>query len=160
VRSGSVHNQQRCERESDQDTDVRVDCELNGEVDPWGVAGTEVWFEWGDTPALGQLTPAQPIATGETLVAVSALVEGVRPNESSFYYRRLGEDENVKVPEQLMGGSVSFKTPIVAPRVVGLPGALFVHSSSAVLFGELNPENAETEYFFEYGLCEELDDCG
>jgi hypothetical protein len=125
------------------------DCQLNGEVDPYGVEKTDVWFNWGRTCALGSMTPEQPIETVETLLPVSSMLEGLRPNES-FCYQLSGDDENISMAEALTGNKESVATPVVAPKLVGEPSASFVGSSSAVLYGQLNPENANTEYYFEY----------
>jgi hypothetical protein len=135
---GALHN-----------TSVTLNCTLNGEVNPYDVPGTETFFEWGRTHLFGTLTPKVAVATVEEPKAVSAPVEGLRPNET-FYDRVAGDDENVSSPETLTSETVSFATPAVAPSVSGVPSASFVSSSSAVLSGELNPENANTEYFFEY----------
>ena len=134
-------------------------CSLKGEVDPFGVSGTEAWFQWGSTPAFGSETAKQPVADGNALVAVPPVsVEGLRPNET-FYTRLAGDDANVAFPELLVGETVSFATPVVPPRVVGVPSASFVGASSAVLSGELDPENASTTYEFQYGACATLEGC-
>jgi len=90
---------------------------------------------------------------------VSVPLEGLRPNE--MYCDRLASsDHNVKPPESpVTSKKESFKTPSVPPRIVGKPSALSAGSSSAVMFGELNPENANTLYTFEYGPCKDLDSC-
>jgi NHL repeat len=130
-------------------TSVTFDCALNGEVNPFGVAGTEVFFEWGKTPAFGSHTSTQPVTTGEALEGVSIPVDGLRPNET-FYDRLAGYDENVQAPEQLTSETTKLTTQTVPPRIVGAPSASFVTASSAVLFGELNPENTTTTYTFQY----------
>ncbi len=148
------------------ETDVTSDCHLVGMVDPWGVKETEVSFEWGRTSGLGEKTsPTAKITNTKSEgeeeappVEVTAPIEGLRPNET-FYFRATAQDENVKTPESLTSETVSFTTPSVPSRVVGEHDASFVSSSSAVLFGELNPENTPTEYFFEYGPCPELTGC-
>ncbi len=148
------------------ETDVTSNCRLVGMVDPWGVKETEVSFEWGRSSGLGEktsptskLTNTKSEGEEETPpVEVTAPIEGLRPNET-FYSRATAQDENVKTPESLTSETVSFNTPSVPPRVVGEHDASFVSSSSAVLFGELNPENTPTEYFFEYGPCPELTGC-
>ncbi len=144
-----------CVEGAEHDTDVVMNCTLNGEVDPEGVAETEAWFEWGRTEALGEQTPRLQVATTEPVDAVIA----VRPNET-FYYRPAAVDANVNAPEELTGELRSFETPLVAPTIVGEPSVLFVKASSVVMFDELNPQNASTEYFFEYAPSEEvLDKC-
>ncbi|HEY3829623.1 MAG TPA: hypothetical protein VGL57_10555 [Solirubrobacteraceae bacterium] len=128
---------------------VAFDCELEGEVNPEGVAGTEAFFEWGPTEALGETTAKQTIATGALPVPVQGTISGVRPNET-LHYELAGYDEPVQAPEELTSERTSVKTPAVAPRVVGAPSASFVTSSSVVLSGALNPENANTTYEFLY----------
>ncbi len=155
-----------CGPGGENETDVLLACVLNGEVDPWGVKETIVHFEWGLTAALGEVTsPVVSVpstkAEGEEepLVKVSAAIGTARPNEKVFD-RLSGEDQNVKAPEVLTSNTASFSTASVPPRVVGEPSVEFVHSSSAVLVGELNPENMSTSYYFEYGPCPQLAGCG
>jgi NHL repeat len=147
----------------EEETDVTLDCSLKGEVNPWGVPGTEVWFEWGRTASLGNKTPVQSIKEppGEVSLPLSAEVPAVRPNEPGFYYQLAGYDANSPSSEgeALSSEAVSFTTPMTAPRIVGVPSAPFVRSSSAVMLAELNPENANTTYEFQYGACENLEAC-
>jgi hypothetical protein len=142
-----------CSTGAENETDAMVDCSLNGDVNPWGVSSTEAWFQYGPTQVLGFETPRQPIcstACGMTPVPIpAAVVKGFRPNENVFY-QAAGEDVNVKNPELLTSETLSFKTPTVAPRIVGQPDATFLKAFSAVLSGEVNPENASTRFFFEY----------
>lgn len=146
-----------CATGSDRETDATVTCTVNGQVDPWGVKETQIWYGWGRTISLGEQTALQAITDEkpnegeeEALVDVSAQLEGLRPNEL-YYYKLTGLDHNVKSPEQLTSGNaLSLTTPLAAPLIVARPTVSFVHPSSAVMFGEVNPENAHTEYLFEY----------
>ena len=132
---------------------MTLKCALHGEVNPWEVTGTEAWFQWGPTTTLGRETPKQSVCTtgcGKTPVALSAaVIAGLRPNET-YYYQVIGEDANVKSPEVVVSETVSFNTGLVAPQVVGAPSASFVKPFSAVMSGELNPENANTTFAFQY----------
>lgn len=121
------------------------DCTLTGEVNPEGIAETEALFEWGKSPSLGQQTARQDVAAPETVHALLS----VRPNETLFY-QLAAYDQNVKAPEELTGEQRSLTTESVLPKVLGTPSVSFVTSSSAVLSGELNPENANTIYEFQY----------
>jgi hypothetical protein len=152
-----------CKTGAEHETSVTFDCALNGEANPYGVAGTEVGFEWGSTCSLGSKTPKQGVPQqgvppGNTLVPVEATIEGLRPNEA-FCYQLVGYDENVQPPELLTSEKLSFNTPLVAPAIVGGPSVSLVKSSSAVMLDELNPENAATEYFLEYATGETLAKC-
>jgi hypothetical protein len=133
------------------ETDVTLDCTLQGEVNPWGVAETEVWFRWGRTEAFGMETPKQPVITGSTLVGVSAQISEVLPGEN-LYDELVGEDHNVKAPEEPLTSPTVEKltTPTVPPRIVGKPIAAFQTPTSSVFFGQVNPENTLTSYEFQY----------
>jgi hypothetical protein len=147
-----------CKEGAVHESKVTFDCSLNGEVDPWGVSETEVRFEWGRTSQLGEKTARQPIKNEkeppvegqeEALVKVSASIEDVVPNEA-LDYQLAAQDHWVKVPELLTGEMISYRTSTVPPRIVHEPSVSYVHPSSAVMFGELNPENAKTRYEFQY----------
>jgi hypothetical protein len=142
-----------CQTGAPSEAGATVDCTLRGEANPFGVAETSVFFRWGRGSALGSLTPEQPVATGSVPVPVSAPVAGLLPNET--YAEQLGGyDHNVQPPESaLTSEPASFSTPAVPASILGEPSAQFVHASSAVLFGELNPQNASTRYEFQYGPC-------
>jgi hypothetical protein len=151
--------EQECTSGPEHETDATENCSLNGEVDPWGVKETQVWFQWGNTCALGSGTPKQPIPNEQSIegvkevpVKVSATIEGLRPNGQEFCYEFAGYDHNAQPPEEALTSPerMSFKTPTVPPRIVGRPVASFETSSSAALVGELNPENTKTRYEFQY----------
>jgi DNA-binding beta-propeller fold protein YncE len=146
-----------CKAGANNETDATAECSLKGQVNPWGVLETDVWFQWGRTPALGLETPRQPVATGAP-AEVSAPLTGLLPNKT-YYYRLVGEDQNVKSPELLASARTSVTTAPVAPRIVGEPSVLHEGPFSAVLFGELNPENSSTEYSFRYWPCESTESC-
>jgi hypothetical protein len=149
-----------CKEAGEVETSVTFECLLQGLVNPESVPLTEVWFDWGKTTVLGSKTPVQEeVPIGNTLVLVSAPLAGLRPNET-YYYRLEGYDENVKLPESALASErTSFTTPVVTPKIVGEPSAQAIAASSAVVFAELNPEHAKTEYWFEYGLEGQLKTC-
>lgn len=149
-----------CEAGAERGTDATFSCVLGGEANAWGVAGTEAWFQWGATPALGSATVKQSVVEVEPdrPVAVQATLAGLLPDET-YYYREAGEDSNVRAPELLSGEPMSLRTGIVAPRVLGSPSAPVVGVSSAVLLAELNPEHTSTTYEFQYGSCSGFQAC-
>ena len=150
--------------EGDVSGSVAYNCMFNGHVNPEEVPGTRVWFAWGATPGVGHValrTPTETVGEGDTSVPIGASVEGLRPDEE-YYYRLVGEDNNVKEPEHVVSKLESFRTPIVPPRVIGIPSVQFVSSSSAVMFGEFNPEKTGTRYEFQYAPeeeCKNLEAC-
>jgi hypothetical protein len=149
-----------CSPGQETETDATFSCTLHGEVNPEGVSETTVAFQWGLTPALGSETSKQPVADGTAPVpAPPVLLEGLRPNQT-FSYRLVGFDHNNQPPEAALSSEkTTVTTPSVVPVIAGEPTASFVKSSSVVLFAELNPENANTRYEFQYGACETLESC-
>lgn len=135
-----------CELEGEAGASVAFRCTLAGEVDPEGVSETDVFFEWGTTQALGEVTGRE---SAEAPTPVTAALSGLRPNET-FHYQLAGFDHNSPAPEELQSEQAQVSTPSVAPRILDALSTSFVSSSSAVLFGELNPENATTAYQFQY----------
>ena len=143
---------QACESGLENGSSVVVDCSLKGTVNPWKVPDTEVWFQWGPTTRLGHETSKQTIGEGETSVPVApGMIDGLRP-DATYYYQLIGYDQNVTPPEEELRSAplASFSTEVVAPRIIGVPSASFIGPSSAVLFDELNPENTNTRYAFQY----------
>jgi hypothetical protein len=145
-----------CVAGADRETDATLVCRLEGQVDPWGVADTEVWFGWGATPALESDTPVQLVCgpvCGSSLGSVSpSAIQGLVPNEP-YYYQLIGHDANVGAQESFNSEQVKFMTPSVPPRLVGESSTSFIHATSAVVFGEVNPENSGTVYAVQYGAC-------
>ncbi len=148
----------KCAPGSDNQTDATYECDLGGEVNSEEVSATEAWFQWGKTLTYGTATPHMPVATGKVAVGVSSPLTGLLPDET-YYYRLAGEDQNAKAPELLTSEGESFVTPSAAPSIVGEPSVLHAGPFSAVMFGELNPENTNTTYRFQYGACENLESC-
>jgi DNA-binding beta-propeller fold protein YncE len=140
------------------ETSATYGCILTGEVNPEEVAETKVRFEWGKEAALGAQTAEKEVVTSGTLLPVEAAIAGLRPNEV-VSYRLAGNDNNVQLPEQLTSEIGSLITPLAPPKTIGEPKVSFVGSSAAVMFGELNPENADTRYRFQYGPCNDLENC-
>lgn len=140
-----------CNVGAEDNTSATFDCTLEGEVNPEGVSETEALFEWGRTPSLGERTASQTVAEPKMVKAIITL----RPDET-FFYQLAGYNHNIKPSEERFASQeASLTTQVVSPHVVGAPTTQVVNASSALLFGELNPENASTEYFFEYALAGE-----
>ncbi len=135
-----------CDTGAEHESSATFECTLNGEANPEGVSETKALFEWGRTPDLGEKTLSQPVTTAGHLHTVVSL----HPNET-YYYGLSGSDHNLQPPEEAFSSEeASLMTDTVAPHIVGTPTAPTTRSLSAVLFSELNPENAQSEYFFEY----------
>ncbi len=137
------------------ESDETFACVLKGEANPENVTDTKVEFQWGEL--LGASTPTEELPTGGVTQPVEATID-LRPNETVLY-RLAGNDTNVQSPELFNGATMSVGVSSLPPRILGQPSAQFVTDFSAVLFAELNPERATTRYEFQYGPCENLDNC-
>ncbi len=152
-----------CKQEQNREATVAYECELTGQVDPAAVAQTEAFFRWGGEALSGagtHETPRQSV-TGDTLTPVQpAIVRGLRPNEILYSTLAAYDEFSPESEGALTGEEASTHIPAARPRVIGMPSVSFVKSASAVMFGELNPENSQTKYYFQYAstkACEEAE---
>jgi hypothetical protein len=120
---------------------------LNGSLDPDTFA-TSYYFEWGKTTNYGQATPlppGDPVGTTTPGTAhVSAMLENLEPGTT--YHYRIVATNNFGTS---YGGDETVATPH-APSVNSF-SSTNVTASTADLVATLNPNGAETTYYFEYG---------
>ncbi|MES3005625.1 MAG: fibronectin type III domain-containing protein [Patescibacteria group bacterium] len=120
---------------------------LNGQVNP-NKASTSYWFEYGKTANLGNTTVFTAIGNGDTTVAASVPLSGLDP--ATTYYFRLNAQNQFGT---INGSILTFKTAgppeAKAPSVV-TSAATAIKTSMATINGIVNPNNAETTYWFEY----------
>jgi phosphodiesterase/alkaline phosphatase D-like protein len=125
----------------------RTTANLNGHVNP-NSADTNYWFEYGVSSALGQATGFQSAGNGNTSSAVSASLSNLNPL-TKYYFRLNAQNQFGTVN----GAIQSFSTP--GPAAPGVPtvdttSATKIATSSATLNGRINPNGAQTSYWFEY----------
>ncbi len=117
-------------------------------------AATTAWFEYGTTVSLGQSTIPESIGSGGTSITFSKSLTGLTSN-TTYYYRAVAENSHGRTP----GGILSFVTlrdtdiiPIAgqAPFVT-TSAASSIATRSAVVVGNITPNNAPTNVWFEYG---------
>lgn len=131
---------------------------LAGEIEPDGFNASSR-FEYGVCPthypstaacpgsAYGSAVASTPESelAGESKVAVQSSLTGLLPNQT-YHYRLAAE--NKFGPSD--GEEAVFATEPLPVAIAAAPQASFVTASTAVLGGQLNPENAIAEYWFEY----------
>lgn len=120
---------------------------FEGSINPEGIPDTEGWFAYGPTRALGSMTPKQPFSAVEGQLPLDATVPGLVPN-TLYYYRGEAIDHNASSSGEIL----TCKTRAESPIVGCCPHAHISSSTFAtvVLEEEIDPENASTEYWYEY----------
>jgi hypothetical protein len=123
---------------------------LNGTVTPEGKPVTSCVFEYGATGAYGQSVPCAPqasaLGSGQSPVAVSTHLTGLTPG-TTYHYRLVAENL----------AHIAISTPdreLVAGPIVGGESAVDVASGSVTLQAPLDPNGADTHYYFQYGSSE------
>ena len=128
---------------------TRASATLNATVNPKGFE-TNYWFEYGTDSKLGNTTSIVSINDNLTSSqSVTSSLTGLQPL-TKYYFRINAQNEFGTVN----GSTLSFTTP--GPANPGAPtvtinSATGVTSSSANLNGRINPNGADTTYWFEYG---------
>lgn len=126
---------------------------LVGAVNPNGVKAS-AYFEYGLTSLYGQTTPVQTIAAGTTTVGVQAPNIALIPG-ATYHYRLVASNaagtalgEDILFTVQVGGGNSGAP---VAPPAVLTESAVGVGTESAILRGNVNPNEGTTLVQFEYG---------
>ncbi len=126
----------------------RTAVNLNGQVNPNG-SSTIFWFEYGKDAGLGSVTTLQSIGSGTAASSVSVPVSNLDP--LTKYYFRLNTQNQYGT---VNGVTMSFTT--TGPSAPSQPSidttsATDVSAGGAQFNGRVNPNGAETTYWFEYG---------
>lgn len=111
---------------------------LRGEVDPKRADAT-YHFQYGTTAAFGLATPSFNY-NGEVGATITGLLPGTK-----YYVRLMASNESGDGYRD-----IQFTTRTLAP-MVELGSGAEVTSTSATVFGKVNPNSLETSYYFEYG---------
>lgn len=121
---------------------------LEGAVNPDSLP-TTYHFEFGTSMSYGTNLP-EPDASagsGDSAVAVTQEVTGLLPNTTYHYRIVAGNSEGPGV-----SGDQAFTTPPPKPDAISLPVTESVEGFT--LHGSVDPNGAETTYFFEFGITE------
>lgn len=127
-------------------------------VNPNG-AFTNYWYEYGNTANLGSRTANQSVGSGYVSIPTPGYITGLT-KDTTYYFKLVAENLNGKV----VGTQYSFKTTLGTPAPVGSVPSVKTISASGIsritanLNGEVTPNKAETEYWFEYGTTADLGD--
>jgi hypothetical protein len=119
---------------------------LTGSLAPNGF-DTHYYFEWGTTAAYGHATPVPPggdAGSAKGTLGVETALTGLTPN-TTYHYRLVGENEFGAT----RGADARFTTS--GPPRITTKAASGVGHDLAQLNAEVNPDQLQTTYHFEYG---------
>ena len=131
---------------------------LNGSVIPNG-AFTSYWYEYGTSASLGNKisSPSQTVGSGFALIGAPGYVTGLVKN-TTYYFRLVAENQYGRIT----GSQYSFKTtegnppPVGSAPTIKTMAANGISRTTANLNGEVTPNKASTQYWFEYGKSSNL----
>ncbi|OGZ72967.1 MAG: hypothetical protein A2908_00095 [Candidatus Staskawiczbacteria bacterium RIFCSPLOWO2_01_FULL_38_12b] len=126
-----------------------------GTVNPNG-AITTYWYEYGKTVALGSQTPNYLIGSGFTKMYTPAYITGLQANTD--YYFRLSANNSFGT---IHGITYTFKTNTTPPPEGTAPttstqNATDITRTTVNLNGKINPNGAQSTFWFEYGSSSNL----
>ena len=137
---------------------------LNGQVMQqstgyfWNSGNTQVWFEYGTSPfGMSYMTASQNLSVGSSWVNFSQNVSNLQPN-TTYYFRAVASNGYGTTYGQVLSFTTAFGDYCQygncnygsQPTVVTQP-ASYSSQNSAVLYGQVNPNNGLTTAWFEYG---------
>ncbi len=125
----------------------RITANLNGEVTPNKVS-TQYWFEYGKTADLGNTTAIISAGNGMDRVSVSASLASLDPN-TTYYFRLNAQNQFGTVNGMILNFKTTGPVSAAAPSVI-TRSAINISTSSVTLRGTVNPNGAETRYWYEY----------
>jgi hypothetical protein len=118
---------------------------LNGVTNPDGLPVTSCVFEYGPTTAYGHEEPCSSSpGSSSTPVEVSANLTGLEHLATYHYRLRVSNANGTNY-----GSDETFGTP--EPGEISEETVSDVSDTSALFSAQVNPENAETSFTFEYG---------
>lgn len=123
---------------------------VTGQVTPNG-AQTAYWYEYGESAALGGKTSSEDIGSGWSAIPSPGYITGLRAN--TLYYFRLSAQNAYGT---VNGTTYSFSTNSNPPPTGSVPSAKTLAANditrtSATMAGDVMPNKAATQYWFEYG---------
>lgn len=127
----------------------------NGSINPKGFE-TGYWFEFGTDANLGNLTGYQSAGNGTASANVTATLPNLAPL-TKYYYRVNAQNQFGTVAGSVVTVTTAGPAAVSKPTVDTLP-ANKIESVNATLNGNINPNGADTTYWFEYSTDSKLVD--
>lgn len=124
---------------------------VSGNVTPNGAA-TSYWYEFGTKETFGSKTANQNVGSGFTVIPAPLYITGL-VKDTPYFYRLVAVNQFGTTN----GATYSFRTTVGTPAPVGsVPviktlAASLILDTTANISGEVTPNKATTQYWFEYG---------
>jgi hypothetical protein len=118
---------------------------IGASINPNG-ARTTYDFSYGPTSALGTTSPMETLGAGTKTVGVSYSLASLQSG-TTYYYNLTAQSAAGTVTTK----TVTFTTAGPPPAQATTGAAQMVNASSATLTGVVQPNSAETTYYFEIG---------
>jgi photosystem II stability/assembly factor-like uncharacterized protein len=118
--------------------------DLSGLANPAG-SNANAFFEYGTTKSYGSATPSTGVGDGSSDVPVAASVSSLA-HATTYHYRLVVQTSNGIAASP----DATFTTDFTQPTVTTSPADQLT-DTGARLKGSVNPQGAETTYWFEYG---------
>jgi phosphodiesterase/alkaline phosphatase D-like protein len=127
-----------------------VSAVVTGYVAPNGAA-TTYWFDYGSNGSLSSRSGAKSAGGGFAVLATPAFIDGLAAN-TTYSYRISAQNSFGTV----QGATYTFTTTTNPPPAGAAPtastdAATAIARTAATLNGSVDPNNAQTTYWFEYG---------
>ena len=127
---------------------------LNSSVNP-NNSNTNTWFEYGTTQSLGYTVGYQSVGSGNSSTNISYNLSGLQ-SSTTYYYRLVASNSY----GTSYGSILSFITQTSIPSgqipTVSTNSASSISQNSATLNSSVNPNNSNTNTWFEYGTTQSL----
>jgi phosphodiesterase/alkaline phosphatase D-like protein len=124
---------------------TRTTANLPGKISP-NDSSTTYWFEYGTSTQFGSVTALQSGGSGTN---VSVSVSNLQPS-TKYYFRLNAQNQFGTVNGQILNFTTQGPSATVSAPTVSTNSASSITNSSAKLNAAVNPNGANTTYWFEY----------
>jgi len=124
---------------------------LNGSVNP-NNSNTTAWFEYGTTQSLGTTVGNQSIGSANSNQSISAYLSNLSQN-TTYYFRTVAQNSFGTTYGAIMSFATNYQgqQQFGSAPIVNTNMAYSITQNSATLSGSVNPNNSNTNVWFEYG---------